>query len=92
MKTLETYSQHLERFLATSGGKLNFIKCGYYVMLWNFNQEVNETLQSSQNIPNMFLSLKLPVSTSEMKKIDCQKNHVTLGVPVAPSLQMRDAY
>ena len=34
---LEKDTQHWERLLESSGGKLKFIKCGYYVMLWNFD-------------------------------------------------------
>lgn len=34
VQSLGLDSQHWERILGTSEGKLKFIKCGYYVMIW----------------------------------------------------------
>ena len=88
---LEKDTQHWERLLGSSSGKLKFIKCGYYVMLWTFDAEGNATLIDSKNIPNMHLTLRNSPTRTKMRQYDCQQSHVTLGVPLTPSLRMKDA-
>ena len=84
-------TQHWERLLSSSGGKLKFIKCGYYVILWNFDTEGNATMTPAEQIPNMYLTSGNSSTKTKMRQYDCQQSHVTLGVHITPSLQMKDA-
>ena len=68
---LEKDTQHWERLLGSSGGKLKFIKCGYYVMLWTFDAEGNTTLTDSKNIPTIYLTSENSPTRAKMRQYDC---------------------
>ena len=89
--SLEKDTQHWERLLGSSGGKLKFIKCGYYIMLWTFDDKGMATLNTSRDIPDMFLTSESSNTGTKMRQYNCNQSHVTLGVPITPSLQMKDA-
>ena len=68
--SLEKDTKYWERILGSSGGKLKFIKCGYYIMLWTFNEEGNATLSASQNIPDMHLTSESSPTRTKMRQFD----------------------
>lgn len=85
-------TQHWERLLGSSGGKLKFAKCGFYIMLWDFDEEGVASLKPSHNITDMHLTSESSPTQTKMRQYDCQQSHTTLGVQITPSLQMKDAY
>ena len=92
LEGIQKDSQTWERCLHTSGGKLKLHKCKYYMMIWKFDKEGKSRLKESKNLPTMTLTSGTDPTKVKMTQFDCNQAHMTLGMMLAPNLQMQQAY
>ena len=84
---LEREGQSWERFLWTTGGKLELSKCLYYILYYLFEPDGTPRLESASNMGDDLVSLTsgLEPIPNNIEHRDCSKAHRTLGMWPAPT-------
>ena len=62
------------------------------MMIWEFDKEGKARLKASKHLPTMKLTTGIDNTKIKMTQYDCNQAHMTLGIMLAPSLQMHQAY
>jgi hypothetical protein len=84
-------SQTWERFLWTSGGLLNLVKCAYYILAWNFDAEGRVSYVPKPEIPALRLTSGNNPDTAPVKLLNFNETHTYLGNHLATGMLMSDA-
>ena len=85
VKTLQTDTQHWERLLFISGGKLELNKCFFYLLIWQFREDGTPSLMSKAQPPNKLMIMQgNDLAPTEIYHKDCLTPHRILGVIKAP--------
>jgi hypothetical protein len=84
-------AQTLERFLWTSGGLLNLLKCAFYVIAWQFDAEGRAHYVDKQHIPTLWLTSGNNPASESVTQLNHDETHAYLGNRLATDMQMKDA-
>jgi hypothetical protein len=85
-------SQTWERFLWTSGGLLNLVKCAYYILAWNFDAEGRASHVTKPEIPALRLTSGNNINMAPVKLLNFNETHTYLGNHLATGMLMKDAF
>jgi hypothetical protein len=84
----ERLAQHWEELLWTSGGKLNLLKCFYYIISWWFDPAGKPHMRTEKELQELGIAMELRQSENgEVCNIihkDCREAHKTLGPLICP--------
>jgi hypothetical protein len=86
IKGLEREGQSWERFLWTTGGKLELSKCLYYILFYRFDPDGTPRMESATNMDSehVYLTSGTSITKNPIDHRDNKEAHRTLGIWPTP--------